>query len=583
MSNEDRLSAPKLEKDRAALLHEVFEYFHNRADYLPRISFEIDNQDKIEALDSLFQDATLDSTGDGQIHFSMKAYFVSNFWELDQRLIERVLPVLKEMYSTGPTINHSVESFFDHLRRRESIRVRSVDVQRLLRLLREFGVLGGFAEKDNADGRKVITNFQLSSLVLRASKIITDRVEAANKPAGSMASVLPNIREALTVQGKASMLSGVKRWDVIKHLGKGGQGDVSLVWDVAGLDQSIDAIGESVGELNSPAITGEAKFSAARRLLNTVVAVGGDRRLGALKKLYAKETEAYAKALKRMQFELLAMRDISHPHIVRLLDECLEDGWYVMEFFPGGTLSNVRERFKGDAQKSLAAFRDLVEALSLLHAKNVVHRDLKPENIYIRENGDLVVGDLGLAYFDEGPRITESYENVGSRDWMPGWAYGERQETVTKAFDVFALGKVLWAMISGKSKMRLWYFDRPEYDLTKLFPSQAEMIQVNQFLKKCVVEREADCILDAGKLLLEVDDLIGRLNYRFPHFDPKVGGKRACRACGEGNYYGVMKNTIAIALHPIGISDYRFQLCDRCGHLDVFYFADKNNPPVVWQ
>ena len=45
---------------------------------------------------------------------------------------------------------------------------------------------------------------------------------------------------------------------------------------------------------------------------------------------------------------------------------------------------------------------------------------------------------------EDEDRITETFENVGSRDWMPGWAMGMLAD-VKPNFDVFSLGKLLWS------------------------------------------------------------------------------------------------------------------------------------------
>ena len=82
-----------------------------------------------------------------------------------------------------------------------------------------------------------------------------------------------------------------------------------------------------------------------------------------------------------------------------------------------------------------------------------------------------------------GLRVTDTYENVGSRDWMPGWAYGKRMDEVRPDFDVFSLGKLLWSMVSGKPFLRLWYFQADEFNVEKMFPENSAMRWVTRLLR----------------------------------------------------------------------------------------------------
>jgi hypothetical protein len=70
-------------------------------------------------------------------------------------------------------------------------------------------------------------------------------------------------------------------------------------------------------------------------------------------------------------------------------------------------------------------------------------------------------------------------------------------DDVSPAFDVFSLGKVLWAMASGRAVLQLWYFDRPDYDLMKAFPADGRMPWVNRLLQKSVREEQKDVWIHA--------------------------------------------------------------------------------------
>ena len=51
------------------------------------------------------------------------------------------------------------------------------------------------------------------------------------------------------------------------------------------------------------------------------------------------------------------MRAIDHSSLIKVLDEKVESGWYVTEYYPGGTLGDRLEQFKGHVLDSLLAFR----------------------------------------------------------------------------------------------------------------------------------------------------------------------------------------------------------------------------------
>ena len=167
-----------------------------------------------------------------------------------------------------------------------------------------------------------------------------------------------------------------------------------------------------------------------------------------------------------MSAEVEALLKLNHPSLVHIYEANTHERWFVMEYF-NGTLLDVLARTQNDVLGSFLAFRPLVHAVAELHERGLVHRDIKPGNVFIADDGHLVLGDFGLV-INTGAgdfRVTDTYENVGSRDWMPAWAYGQRMDAVRPDFDVFSLGKLLWSMISGKPFLRLWYFQQDEFNL----------------------------------------------------------------------------------------------------------------------
>jgi serine/threonine protein kinase len=263
--------------------------------------------------------------------------------------------------------------------------------------------------------------------------------------------------------------------------------------------------------------------------------------------------------------------------------------WIVTEFFPQGTLEQHVLSFRGNSLPCLVAFRTLVETVSQLHKDGVVHRDIKPANVFIGSNGNLILGDFGIAFLPNLPeRLTFTKESVGPRDYMPPWAETEeRLEEVGGQFDVYMLGKLLWCMIAGRLKLPREWHRRPEFDLTLKFPNDPNIFAINKILDKCLQDDQGKVLPSALELMQVVDGHLGVM---------KRGGQmltedtpRPCRMCGKG-FYQLPKNssgfqTQVVALEagsavikgsdsqswrqgsPLFVEAY---ICDYCGNIELF-------------
>lgn len=369
-------------------------------------------------------------------------------------------------------------------------------------------------------------------------------------------------------------------WERIRELGVGGQGTTYLVTDrpcrraspsvFAALFVAASNVMHKKGPIRERDRAALAKIG--ERFLEWIASDQGREvpPLAVEKVLHKigdkKENE---KARTRLAIEIKALSAVSHPNLLSLRDANLEELSFVAEYYSGGTLAE-QSRYKGDVLASLRGIRPLVEGVAELHKRGITHRDIKPANIFVADDGRLVLGDFGIVFFaeEDRTRVTDTYEKVGTTDYMPGWIRRERIDAVKPSFDVFALGKVVYEMIAGR-KLHLWYLDDGEADLLRCFPHQVPDMQiVRRLLGRCVCESERDCLPDAPALLEEMD----RAMHVLERHGQVVGEgvKRCCEVCASGTYLPIQELPDGVVVVPSGKSELRLFACSLCGHLQAF-------------
>jgi hypothetical protein len=171
----------------------------------------------------------------------------------------------------------------------------------------------------------------------------------------------------------------------------------------------------------------------------SAVAVG-DRRRVALKVLAAA-------AGREESAELAVLRGLSHPHVVRQLDDLeLPDGRQVLvlELAGGGTLSRVvRARGHLTAGEAVTVATALARALDELHRLGVTHADVAPPNVLLHLDGRPMLADVGRSRIaGGGPLAVHGTEGFVDPAVLAGGEPGP-------ASDVYALGAVGWFCLTG--------------------------------------------------------------------------------------------------------------------------------------
>lgn len=144
---------------------------------------------------------------------------------------------------------------------------------------------------------------------------------------------------------------------------------------------------------------------------------------------------------------------LEHPNIARLLDGGVtEEGspWLAMEYVEGQPITTFCDERGLDVEARLELFEDVCAAVQYAHRRLIVHRDLKPANILVSSAGVKLL-DFGIAKLLDPEPVDAAAVTVGLRVMTPEYAAPEqlRGETVTTAADVYALGALLYELLSG--------------------------------------------------------------------------------------------------------------------------------------
>ncbi len=196
---------------------------------------------------------------------------------------------------------------------------------------------------------------------------------------------------------------------------------------------------------------GHGSFASVFRAVDTML-----ERIVALKvmKPHGPVTPATVLAEARMAAAL------NHPNICTIFGVDDSEGVPViaMEYLTGRPLSKIIADGPVAPNHAAAIGRQVAAGMSAAHAAGIVHGDLKPANVIVDSQGSAKIVDFGLARRDE--RLNENDDTVvigtggvsGAYVGTPGYMSPEqaRGEPAMPASDVFALGLVLYELLTGR-------------------------------------------------------------------------------------------------------------------------------------
>jgi hypothetical protein len=202
-------------------------------------------------------------------------------------------------------------------------------------------------------------------------------------------------------------------------------------------------------------------------------------------KLMHREIASDSDQLERFRREARAVAQLSHPHIVTVIDAG-EEGWaelesaesagsmesaesaasggwtagtvapfsgeatpyIVFEYVDGETLKTlIRRNGPLEITEAIAYAIEIARALGAAHERHIVHRDVKPQNVLLTAEGTAKITDFGIARTLTEQGLTLDGRVLGTTDYVsPEQALGHQ---VTGQSDIYSLGVVLYEMLTG--------------------------------------------------------------------------------------------------------------------------------------
>ncbi|MBV7276461.1 serine/threonine protein kinase [Clostridium sp. PL3] len=160
-------------------------------------------------------------------------------------------------------------------------------------------------------------------------------------------------------------------------------------------------------------------------------------------------------SLERIKREVSILREIDSAYFPKNYQaNYFSSGEFIIfeEYIKSKTLSEFKEKFKGDEEKVFNLFINIINGLEIIWKKRIVHRDLKPDNILILSDGRPVIIDLGIARMLEEKSLTLTIQQNGP--CTPVYASPEQISNKKNSIDIrsdfYSLAIIIAELILGE-------------------------------------------------------------------------------------------------------------------------------------
>ncbi|KAH8813920.1 snf 1 [Flagelloscypha sp. PMI_526] len=168
----------------------------------------------------------------------------------------------------------------------------------------------------------------------------------------------------------------------------------------------------------------------------------------------------------RIRKELRYMRELRHPHIIKLYEllSTPKDIIFVLEYAGRELFDYIVDNGRLSEPKGRRFFQQIISGMEYSHRRKIVHRDLKPENLLLDQELNVKIADFGLSSnFSDGSFLDTSCgsPNYAAPEVIKGGSYAGPE------IDVWSCGVILYVMLCGKLPFE-------DEDITSLFHKIAQ-------------------------------------------------------------------------------------------------------------
>lgn len=219
--------------------------------------------------------------------------------------------------------------------------------------------------------------------------------------------------------------------------------------------------------------------------------------------------------LDRFRTEAEAVAQFHHPNIVQIFDIGQADGipYFSLEFVDGGSLADYLKARSPSFKEAAALVAQLARAMDDAHRKGIIHRDLKPANVLLApkrksaedelhkglkhplEDYTPKIADFGLAKNLAAQSQTARGKMMGTPSYMAPEQSGGFGTNVGPAADIYALGAILYELLTGRPPFRAASAidtilqvttepPKPPHDIRPDVPRELEAIALKCLAKK---------------------------------------------------------------------------------------------------